>query len=131
MKKLFTITALIESVTGLILLISPSFLVFILLGASVDSVAGLLVGRIAGTALISLGTACWLARNDEKSISTKGIAVAMLLYNIVVALLLAYAGLNSSQIELSLWFVVLVHLLLAIWLIKIFVDVNHAKTKQV
>jgi len=129
MKKLFTITALIESVTGLILLISPSFLVFALLGSSLDGAAGLLLGRIAGIALISLGTVSWLARKDEKSVSSKGIAVALLLYNIVVAFLLAYTGLNSSQLELPLWSVVVVHLLLAIWLIKIFIDDNHAKNK--
>ena len=130
MKKLFIITAFIESVTGLILLISPSFLISILLGTSLDSSVGLLLGRIGGTALLSLGIACLLACKDEKSSSAKGIAVALLLYNVVVASLLAYTGLNSNESKLSLWFVVLVHLLLAIWLIKIFIDGNQPKKKQ-
>jgi Ca2+/Na+ antiporter len=130
MKKLFILTAFIESVTGLILLISPSFLIFILLGVSPDSADGSLLGRIAGAALLSIGIACWLARKDEKSGAAKGIASAVLLYNIVAASLLSYAGLSSSQSKLSLWFVVLVHLLLAIWLIKIFIDGNHAKKQQ-
>jgi len=131
MKKIFILTALIESVTGLILLISPSFLTFVLLGSSPDSNAGLLLGRIAGTALLSLGIACWLARKDEKSEAVKGIAAALLLYNIVVAALLTYAGLSSGQSKLSLWLVVVVHLFLAIWLIKIFMDGNHAIKEQV
>jgi len=127
MKRLFLLTSLIESVTGSILLISPSFLTSVLLGISLDNSAGSLLGRIAGAALLSLGIACWLARKDEKSSSAKGIAVSLLVYNIVVALLLAYAGSSSSHFNLPIWFVALVHLILAIWLIKIFIDGNHPK----
>src|SRR4029450_11021142 len=62
-RKLLVVTALVETATGLILLGSPTLVVAFLLGASLDAPAALIVARMAGAALLSLGCACWLARN--------------------------------------------------------------------
>lgn len=117
MKTLLIVTSLIESVTGLIFLILPSLLVSILLGLSVDSAVDLLLGRVVGAALLSLGVTCWLAHNDEKSVTTKGLTAAMLLYNIIVAILLAYAGLRVHLSGAGLWPTVLIHIAMAVWCI--------------
>jgi hypothetical protein len=128
MKTLLIVTAVIESFTGLVFLILPSLLVSILLGLSVTGTVDLLLGRVAGAALLSLGIACWLARNDGKSRAVKGLVTAMLLYNIIATSLLAYAGLGAHLSGAGLWPAVLVHLVMAVWcsivLLEVFASNN-------
>lgn len=47
-RKLLIVTALVETATGLILLVSPTLVVAFLLGASLDAPAALVVARMAG-----------------------------------------------------------------------------------
>jgi hypothetical protein len=61
----------------------------LLLGSSLDTPAGLALGRIIGAALLALGVACWLARYDAESRPTAGLIVAVLLYNSAVAIVFA------------------------------------------
>ncbi len=114
-KTLFVVTAVIEAGTGLALAIAPSVLVAILLGSSLDTPAGLMVGRITGAALLSLGLACWLARDDEQSRAATGLIAAMLLYNTAVAAALVYAGIGMGLFGIGLWPAVLLHAALAVW----------------
>ena len=51
-----------EAGTGVALAIAPSVIVLVLLGSALDSPAGLLIARVRGAALFSLGAACWLAQ---------------------------------------------------------------------
>jgi len=117
MKTLLTITAAIEAATGLALLLSPPLVAELLLGASLDAPAALVVGRLAGGALLSLGVACWLARNDGPSRAARGLVAAMLLYNIAAVAILAYAGTALGFFSILLWPAVVLHAALAIWCI--------------
>ena len=96
--KLLIVTALVETATGFLLLVSPTLVVALLLGASLDSPATLVVARIAGAALLSLGCACWLARNDGPNRSVGGLVAAMLLYNSVAVAVLANAGTGAGLV---------------------------------
>ena len=51
-RKLLIVTALIETATGLILLVSPTLVVALLLGASLDAPAALIVAHMSGAALL-------------------------------------------------------------------------------
>jgi hypothetical protein len=116
-KHLFIVTAMVEVGTGLALAIAPSVPVALLLDSLLSTTVGTTVGRIAGAALISLGTACWLARDDERSRAATGLIVSMLLYNTAVVALLGYTGMVSGVAGVGLWPGVLLHVALAVWCI--------------
>jgi hypothetical protein len=116
-KSLFTVIAALEGGTGLALLLTPSMLVSLLLGASLDTPGAMTVGRVAGAALLSLGGACWLARDDGQSRAARGLIVAMMFYNVVVAALLIHARFGAGLAGVGLWPAVVVHAALAVWCI--------------
>jgi hypothetical protein len=114
-KHLFVMTAATEAATGLALLLSPSAPISILLGSQLDTLTELVLGRVAGMALLALGVACWLARDDGKSRAGAGLIAAMLLYNTVATAILAYAGIGLRMFGVGLWPAVLLHLTLVVW----------------
>ena len=54
-RTLLIVTALVETPIGVMLLVSPAPVVALLLGVSLEAAAALVVARIAGAALLSLG----------------------------------------------------------------------------
>jgi hypothetical protein len=116
MKRLFTLTAVIEVATGLGLIAAPSLVVRLLLGSPLDTSAPMMLGRVAGAALLALGVACWLARNDTQSPTVRGLVAAMLLYNVAIVALLAFAGLGLGLQGVALWPAVVLHALITILL---------------
>jgi hypothetical protein len=117
-KNLLIVTALVEAATGLMLLVSPPLVVVFLLGASLDAPAALVVARIAGAALLSLGCACWLARNDGPNRAVPGLVAAILLYNsVAVAVLANAAGGGARLVGVLTWPAVVMHAALAVWCI--------------
>ena len=110
---LLIVTAVVEGGTGLALMTVPSVVSTILLGATLDPPVALVVARIAGVALISLGVACWLTSKEAASRAARGLMTAMLLYNVAVPAALVLAGLYG----IGLWPAVLVHVALAAWCI--------------
>jgi hypothetical protein len=116
-QQLLIVTALVETATGLMLLVSPPLVAAFLLGASLDAPAALVVARIAGAGLLSLGCACWLARNDGPNRAVPGLVAAMLLYNSVAVAVLANAGAGARLVGVLTWPAVALHAALAVWCI--------------
>jgi hypothetical protein len=118
MKQLLTATAAIEVGAGLALLVAPSVVVLLLLGADVSG-AAIPLGRVAGAALLALGVACWLARGDARSRATGGLVTAMSLYNLGAVVVLGAAGIQSQTVGIVLWPAVLLHAAMAIWCVSL------------
>ena len=114
-KSLLIVTALFEAGTGIALLVAPSVVVELLLGAGLSSPQSLVVGRITGAALISIGVACWLARKGQRSDAQSGLVTGMLIYNVAVPVLLIYAAIASGMHGIALFPVSILHVMLAIW----------------
>jgi len=114
-RSLLSVTGAAEAATGMLLLAAPSVLVDLLLGEAPGSRAGETVTRIAGVALLALGVGCWLARQDATSRVADGLVAAMLIYNLGVVLLLAFAWASLRLSGIGLWPVLLAHAGLAAW----------------
>jgi hypothetical protein len=112
-KTLFTATALIEILTGIGLILVPALLVRILLGSEISTETEFTICRVGGSAIIALGIACWLARNDDKSGAVKALTFGMLVYNTMVFATLAYSGIVTKT-TLALIAALVVHLILGI-----------------
>ena len=116
MNKLLALSAIIEAATGLALIAVPAIVVRLLLGAEISG-ASIPLGRVAGAALLALGVACWLARDDTQSRAARGLVVAMLMYNIAATAVLAFAGMGLGLQGVLLWPAVVLHAVMAIWCI--------------
>ena len=114
-RTLFIATALMEAGTGVALLLSPSLVTGIILGVSLDGTGAPVVARLAGAALLSIGVACWLARDDGPGRATRGLVAALLLYNVVAAAVLAHAGLGLGLTGIGLWPATALHVAMAAW----------------
>jgi len=116
-RELLIVTALVEMPIGLMLLLSPGLVVPFLLGTSLGAPAALVVARIAGAALLSLGGACWLARDDGPNRARRGLVAAMVLYNCAAVAVLAHAGAGVRLVGVLMWPAVALHAALALWCI--------------
>jgi len=115
-NTLYATTAVVEMGAGLALLCLPSSAVDLLLGAPLEAPAALAVARVGGVALLTLGLACWLARDDIHSPAARALVSAMVLYNLGVVLILGAAGIRSLPVRVVLWpAAVVLHLGMATW----------------
>ncbi len=104
---MLVVAAVIEVATGMALLVVPSLVGQLLLGAELTGIAAT-VARVTGLALIALGVACW-----------PGTPLAgMLTYSVTVTLYLAYVGIAGGPTGILLWPVIVLHLILTILLAR-------------
>jgi hypothetical protein len=116
---LLIVTAGIEAGAGLGLLLAPALVAWLLLGGKLDTAATVMLARVCGVALLSLGVACWMARNGGASSAARGLVAAMGLYNVAVAALLVYAGTVAGLSAIGLWPAVVLHIGMAAWCLAI------------
>jgi Na+-driven multidrug efflux pump len=125
MKKLLIATALIELTTGLLLIPFPSVMATLLFGTPINSPVALTITRVAGVALISMGIACWLGRNETQGKAVNGLVTAMTVYNFGVIIVLLDAGLILRLSGAGLWPVIVAHLAMAVWCILILLNTHR------
>ena len=111
---LLIVTAPVEVGTGLALLVAPSLVVELLLGAGLTSPQAILLGRIAGAALISIGAACGLACRGEMN-GRRGLIGSLVIYNLAVPVLLIHASIADGMRGIAIWPASALHTGLAIW----------------
>ncbi len=114
LRKILTFASIVEVATGLALLIAPRFVVMLLVGESAP-VGEIPMGRLPGIAILALGLACWPGRPGTEPAASS--LVAMLVYNLLIALFLAYLFLVGHLGGVLLWPAVALHLLVALLLI--------------
>jgi len=113
MKKLLMLTAVLEVLTGVIVLASPLLALRALFGVDILDVDGMaiIVSRVAGIALIGFGVACWPGNSGRQQ------AYGMLAYSILVMLYLLRIGIRGAPVGWFLWPAVIVHAILIVLLV--------------
>jgi len=108
-QRLLAVSCGIEGATGLGLLVAPAVATKLLLGAEIEGIA-IILGNTAGIVLISLAIACW----PREGWTGSGSYVGMLVYNLLIALLLAEVGATATATGILLWPVVVYHFVVAV-----------------
>jgi len=90
LARILSIGGVLETGVGLMLLVDPSALAVLLLRSPLEG-AGLVVARVGGGGVLSLGIACWCARRTPLAPAGLGASWAFLAYNIVACVTLALA----------------------------------------
>ena len=104
--KLLAVAAIAEAATGLALLVAPSPVGRLLLGAELTGVS-IPVARVLGIALVALAIACWPGRTA---------LCGMLTYSALATAFLAYLGIRGNWAGPLLWPAVALHAVIAVLL---------------
>ena len=102
---LLFVEALIEGATGLALIFLPSAVAWLLLGMELP-VAGSVMARVAGIALLSLVLSCWLGREGRSPIPA---LAGMVAYNVLITGYLVFLGARGEFVGFLLWPAVVIH----------------------
>jgi hypothetical protein len=108
MKKVLLLAAASETATGVALLVVPSLVGRLLLGAGLSGVS-IPVARVTGIALIALGVACWPGRTA---------LCGMLTYSALATAFLTYLGIRGDWVGPLLWPAVVLHAVITILLVR-------------
>ena len=111
LAKLLGFAAIVEIGTAVAVIVVPQPVVALLLGENVTGI-GIPVARCFGVALLGLGLACWPSGQGGTSPFR-----AMLAYNVLIALYLAYLFTAAHVGGVLLWPAVALHAAVAILLL--------------
>jgi hypothetical protein len=113
-QTLLIFTAVLEILTGIGLILVPALVIRILLGAEMHDEILLTVARVGGSAILSIGIACWFAWKAAQTDAVKPLLTGMLVYNITVFSSLAYSAI-TYKMTAALLAALVIHLALAIF----------------
>jgi len=108
-----TIAAAVEVTAGLALIVTPTLVVHLLVGASLSS-GGIAVGRVGGFGLLSLGLACWPSADAVTARATS----ALFTYNLLSSVYIAYLSVVGGFVGYLLWPACALHAFLALLLAR-------------
>ena len=111
MKKVLVLAAIGEAALGLALLVVPSLVGRLLLGAELTGVA-IPVARVLGIALLGLGTACWPCGSASRALC------GMLTYSALVTVYFLYLAFGGAWVGPLLWPAVVLHAVLTLLLAR-------------
>ena len=111
LRRILAFSAIVEAGTGLALMFDPAVVADLLIGASVSGV-GAVMGRCFGIGLVALGLACW--PGTQRAEGGSPALRAMLTYNALIALYLAYLGTVAAMRGPLLWPAVGAHAVVAL-----------------
>jgi hypothetical protein len=115
-KFFFTYTAIVEALTGLGLIMVPTIVARLLLGAELSGALAFVLAMVAGAAICSIALLSWLSRlNPPVSVSLP----ALLFYNLAVSFTLFYASFKFGYKGIPLYGVIIFHLYQSVWCITL------------
>jgi hypothetical protein len=109
------IAAVEAAATGLLLVLSPPVFSWLIFGAELSD-AGQALGRLAGIALLGFVLASWSppAAESQPAATVR----ALLIYNLLATIYLAYLGLAGRLVGVLLWPATILHAIFSIVLAR-------------
>jgi hypothetical protein len=112
-RTLAMMSAVVEITTGAALIGNPSFVVHLLIGATLSD-GGVAIGRVCGFGLLSLGLACW----PSGAVVTAQATSALFIYNLLTAVYLGSLSVVGGFAGYLLWPACVLHALFALLLVR-------------
>ena len=115
-RLLFRVSAIIEILTGIALLVVPLFVIGLLLGDGLGP-TGVAVARVLGIGLLSVGIAGWESPGQDTRLAPRA---GLCGYNVGAAMLFVILGTTGGMTGLLLWPAAVLHALigaLMLWVI--------------
>jgi hypothetical protein len=112
MKTFLTVTAILEGITGVLLILVPHWVVSLLLSNTLEGTSGMIAARIAGIAIIFIALFCWFSRNDKNN---PNLMTSLLFYNFAIIAIFLDAIFVHKLSGFFLWLVVFAHTALGVW----------------
>ena len=122
--KILAFASIVEIGTGLALMLEPRIVVALLMGSK-EPLDEMPLGRVAGIALFTLGIACWPSQLPVAGKSP--VFRAMLIYNVLIAALLAYLFAIGHLGGPLLWPAVALHAIVACLLVASLREIARLK----
>lgn len=113
-ERIVASSVAVEAVTGVALLVDPALVSRLLLGDPGTAITAVFE-RCFGISLLALGLACWPSRGPGANFVPA--FRAMIVYNVLVALYLAYAGAVEGRAGVLLWPAVAFHVVVTVLLL--------------
>ena len=129
MPSIVSVSAAIEAATGLVLLIAPQLFASLVLGTGFDQ-AGVVVARVCGVALLSLGLACWPEEHVSVGEGGTAVARALLTYNASIAAYFAYLRILGGYRGILLVPAILLHVVITTLLVKHYARRGAARARK-
>src|SRR5271165_4946875 len=118
MKNFLIVTAIMEAGVGLAVLFAPSLVTQLLFAGDITG-AAVPLGRISGVLLLALSAACWLARGDAGSRAGGALLTEALIYDVGVTGISVILVIQSQDVGILLWPVIIIHVAMAVWCVAI------------
>jgi hypothetical protein len=114
-RTLLLVTLVVEALAGAALLVAPAPSTALLLGVADTAPAPFVMQRLCGAALLSIALACWIAYSEGGERLGRPLIAGLLIYNVAVPAVLAYAAFAYSVSSLAIWPACALHVGLAVW----------------
>jgi hypothetical protein len=112
MRKFLMLTAILEALTGIALIFFPGIIVWFLIGIQIGGTGSAVMAMIAGAAILSLATICWLLRDTSTS---QKLVKGMLVYNCLVIAVSLFGMFSYHLAGIGLWLILCAHSGLSVW----------------
>ena len=115
-RLLFKASAIVEVLTGLALLVTPLFVIGLLLGDGLGPI-GIAVTRVLGVGLLSVGVAGWEPPGQNIRLAPRA---GLCIYNIGAAIVFVILGTTGGMDGILLWPAAVLHALIGammLWVI--------------
>lgn len=125
-RLLFNVSAIVEVLIGLALLVAPTFFVGLLLGDGLGP-TGVGVTRVLGIGLLSVGIAGWQSQGQGIRLAPRA---GLCFYNVGAAIVLVILGTTGGMNGILLWPAAVLHAMIGAMMLRVILVPSQKATAE-